>query len=118
MSSPETDRLVAEVEALLAEERRLLLDGQLEGLAPLQERKETLAARLAPLRPQLPPEQVARLHGQALRNQALLTAAAQGVRGIANRLAVIRQIAAGDGTYSPDGTRRRLGQLPRHERRA
>lgn len=105
----------AELQALLAEERRLILSGEWAALAPLAARKEAslLALRSGPaagLRP---------LARDLARNQALLAAALEGLREAGHRRAALAAARARIVTYDARGARAELPVAqPRFERKA
>lgn len=96
----ETDRLVA----LLAEERRALLAGDIDRLADLAPEKQALAEALA-RQPRPAGSDVAGLAVQARRNQVLLDAAADGIRAALRRVTELRNLHRGRGTYGAGGLR-------------
>lgn len=93
---------VSALEELLEVERRLLTGGDLDGLARLARRKEAL---MAGLRPGAAPEAaLTRLRRALARNDALLAAAAQGVRDADRRL---RELIEGPALVTYDGSGKR-----------
>lgn len=104
------------IRAVLHRERRLLRSGDLDGLDGLLDEKERCLARAAEIRD---PETLRGLRSLAERNQALLKAAAEGLRAAGIRLAQLREGIGSLSTYSEDGDR--TGPAPRSstlERRA
>lgn len=107
-----TDRLAA----LLAEERRCLLAGDIDGLADLAPEKQALAEALA-RRPWPAGSEAAGLATQARRNQVLLDAAADGLRAALRRVTELRNLHRGRGTYGAGGLRSDSADSPGVERR-
>ena len=95
-----TDRLAA----LLAEERRCLLAGDIDRLADLAPEKQALAEALA-RQPRPAGSDVTGLATQARRNQVLLDAAADGLRAALRRVTELRNLHRGRGTYGAGGLR-------------
>ena len=95
-----TDRLAA----LLAEERRCLLAGDIDRLADLAPEKQALAEALA-RQPRPAGSDVTGLATQARRNQVLLDAAADGLRAALRRVTELRNLHRGRGTYGAGGMR-------------
>ncbi|MBL9059769.1 MAG: flagellar biosynthesis protein FlgN [Mangrovicoccus sp.] len=89
---------------LLAEERRCLIAADIDGLADLAAEKQALAEALA-LRPVPAGGDAARLAALARRNQALLEAAADGLRAALRRVTEVRNLHRGRGTYDASGLR-------------
>lgn len=92
----------ADLLALLGEERRALLSGDLGQLGSLTARKERL---LQLLEESLPTgaEQIATLKTEFAHNQSLLEAAATGVRSVMDRLKAMRQVRETLSTYDAAG---------------
>lgn len=106
MAGPDqgTDRLAA----LLAEERRCLLAGDIDRLADLAPEKQALAEALAEAlarQPRPAGSDVTGLATQARRNQVLLDAAADGLRAALRRVTELRNLHRGRGTYGAGGLR-------------
>ena len=97
-----------EIDMLLAQERAVLVRGQLDALASLAERKEALFARL-PAPEQIPAARLTELRQAAERNHALIAATARGLKSVSRRMAEIRSATGGLSTYSSSGERRTLG---------
>ncbi len=102
MAGPDSgaDRLAA----LLSEERRCLLAGDLGRLADLAPEKQALAEAFA-RRPVPADSDASRLASLARRNQALLEAAADGLRSALRRVIEVRNLHRGRGTYGASGLR-------------
>ncbi|MEZ5673954.1 MAG: flagellar biosynthesis protein FlgN [Thalassovita sp.] len=108
--------LVAQLDSLLDEERALLLNGKLDKLPELLDRKRTLVERLdSPPRTDL-----SDLHAKLTRNHALLSSAMDGIRRVSERLETLKQIHRSLETYDSQGHRRSIGSphTGRMERRA
>ena len=104
MHSPAIDRLSAELDRVY----HVLRSGRLEGLAAATQALEAELARLDPA----DPAGLDLLRHKAQRNAACLDAAARGVRAARRRLAEIRTIESGLGTYDDKGRRDELPGLP------
>ncbi|HQY42755.1 MAG TPA: hypothetical protein PK450_01155 [Paracoccaceae bacterium] len=108
----------ADLSRLLAEERRLLLSGNLAALPALAPRREEALREIqqgvAPRGPAL-----AALRRDLAANQILLAAAAKGIRAALDRVEAIRAVAGGLRAYNAQGESVRHGQAPNvMERRA
>lgn len=92
---------------LLDEERQALLDGNLEQIERLSERKESL---MDDLNSQSSPdiELYSELNTKVLRNQALLKSSMAGIRKVADRLAAMRQIKNSLDLYDAKGRRQKI----------
>jgi hypothetical protein len=97
MHNTATDRLSAELDRVY----HLLRSGKLEGLAAATQALEAELARLDPV----DAAGLEMLRHKARRNAACLDAAARGVRAARRRLAEIRTIESGLGTYDDKGRR-------------
>lgn len=101
------------LESLLEEERRLILGADWPALGALGPRKE---AGLAALPPEAPP---ASLLDALARNQALLSAAIEGLGEAARRRAQLASARLGLRTYDASGAAARIAApRPRVEKRA
>jgi len=103
MHSTAIDRLSAELDRVY----QVLRSGKLEGLAAATQALEAELARLDPL----DAAGLDLLRHKAQRNAACLDAAARGVRAARRRLAEIRTIESGLGTYDDKGRRDELPGL-------
>jgi len=99
----------AALEALLTRERDSLLAGQLAALADFGPLKERLLARLAEGGGSA--QEIERLRLCAERNQALLAAAARGVRAVRDRLGAARSAPVATRTYASDGVASEIGRV-------
>lgn len=103
-------------EDLLDRERRMILSGRVADLPRLADDKARILRDLGALRDA---GRLERLAGLGRRNQALLDAAAQGIRDVRDRLSEIRATAGTLATYSSDGQRQTTATVTRtFERRA
>lgn len=93
-----TDDVLAALGAYLERERAALVAGDFEALERLEPEKAALLADAAGPWPEP-------IVAATRRNQALLAAAAEGIRAGVVRLAELRQISKGYVTYSADGRR-------------
>jgi len=104
-------------EDYLERERAILLSGRVAELARLADAREEMLKALAD--ETADSQRVARLREKALRNGALLEAAAEGVNRAMKRLADLRQAAGPIGSYSASGGRCEIGAVnPKFERKA
>ncbi|WP_254884961.1 flagellar protein FlgN [Salipiger sp. HF18] len=107
------------LEALLDRERRALLDGALDDIGPIMEEKIALIDRLT----ESPPDNndaIRPLHLKLRRNQELFDQTLAGIRNVAERLGVLRQIRKSMDVYDAQGRRETISaeQDSRLERRA
>lgn len=100
-----TDDAFAALADCLERERAALLDGDFGALERIEPEKAALLAGVTGPWPEP-------IVTATRRNQALLAAAAEGVRAGAMRLSELRQVSTGHVTYSADG-RRASGAVPR-----
>lgn len=103
MHSMAIDRLSAELDRVY----HVLRSGRLDGLAAATQALEAELARLDPM----DAAGLELLRHKAQRNAACLDAAARGVRAARRRLAEIRTIESGLGTYDDKGRRDELPGL-------
>ncbi|MCR8724380.1 hypothetical protein [Frigidibacter sp. ROC022] len=99
--------IVEALEDLFARERRGLLEGDLEAVVRLADRRESLLARVPSLRIGRPV--LERLRSSAARNAGLLAAAAQGVRSASARVRSLIEGPPPLNTYDMNGQRHQLG---------
>lgn len=97
MSNTASDRLSAELDRVFQQ----LRSGKLDGLASAAQLLETELAQIDTADVQC----LDMLRRKALRNAACLEAAARGIRAARRRLAEIRAIDTGIGTYDDKGKR-------------
>lgn len=117
-SNPVSDIMTA-LDALLERERAALLSGDLDRLPELLHEKTALIDALAGLDAAAEPLPEA-LKEKALRNQALLDGALEGIRHVAGRIAALRRLRQSFETYDETGRRRTIeGDIVRRiEKRA
>ena len=96
------DEPAAAIRRVLLRERSLLRSGELDELPDLLTEK----ARCLAGAPEIgDPEELKQLQSLAERNQALLTAAAEGLRSATSRMAQLREGIGSLSTYGKDGGR-------------
>jgi len=98
---------LSELDALLDRERSALIDGDLQQLGELLEKKEALLEQIAGMEGPAA-KGLESLQGKAIRNQALLDSALQGIRTVANRFATLRRIRKSLETYDEFGQKSSL----------
>lgn len=111
----ETAQIVIDkLDELLDEERRALLNGDLEAIGVLLKRKELL---IDTLNAQGSDSQAGMTHlrGKVLRNQALLDGALQGIRTVAGRLAALRKVRRSLETYDRTGRKSKIADIIEHK---
>lgn len=112
-----SDDPIDRAEAYLGREREILLSGRLAELAEIAGARDEVLAALAGAEGD--GARIGKLRDRAIRNGALLAAAAQGVHRAIKRLAELRKAAGPIGSYSPSGTRCEIGSVnPKFERKA
>lgn len=92
---------------VLETERSALLNGDLDAIGRLLERKESLIETLSVLEAG-ETASLERLTGKIKRNQELLDQALDGIRTVANRLAELRRVKNSLDTYDARGTKRTI----------
>lgn len=110
-------QLADDIAALLAAERSALARGDQETLRAVAETKDKLLTRLqeTPLTGPV----VARLRGEAARNEALLGAHASGIRAAIRRIGALAQAGAPIASYDGTGARAQIGpDKPEFEHRS
>lgn len=114
MTNDTPQTLINRLDALLEDERRALLDGDLDAIASLMERKEAL---IDTLNAQDPGEQrdLEALQGKVDRNQALLDGALEGIRKVAGRMAAFRKIRRTLETYDRSGRKQAIQGEAEHQ---
>lgn len=105
---------VSDLIALLEDERRLILEGRLAALGPLQDDKARLVARVGP--GPAPAASVARLRTLAEANIALLAAAREGLAAAQMRLRELERLGQGGASYDSRGARVGQPSEPSHPR--
>jgi flagellar biosynthesis/type III secretory pathway chaperone len=111
--------LIDPIESLIDEERAALLAGDLERLARLLDRKESLLSAIAAVEFH-DMAAIERIKSKLARNQTLLESAMAGIRSVHDRLRLLRETRDALRTYDSSGQERRIESRPgRHvERRA
>jgi hypothetical protein len=111
------ERKLKSVESYLERERRILRNGQITELADLAEDREKALALLGAARGNGPVLQ--RLRSEVDRNNALMEAAASGLRAAIKRISDLRAASGPIGSYSAKGERLEIGSnSPTVERKA
>jgi flagellar biosynthesis/type III secretory pathway chaperone len=119
MATDNVEDLISELDALLDRERRALTGGELDQLADLIMRKETIIGRLGGLILS-DPVRLDPLRDKMIRNRMLLDSALEGIRAVAGRMAELRRVRKGLETYDRAGQRSHVDTAlrPNVERRA
>lgn len=119
MTTDPVSEIMTALDALLERERRALLAGELDRLPDLLREKTGLIDRLSGLDAEAGTLPEA-LKQKAIRNQALLDGALQGIRQVAGRIAALRRLRQSFETYDETGRRRTIeGDIVRRiEKRA
>ena len=107
MTNDSPQSLINQLDALLDDERRALLEGNLEAIATLLDRKETLIDALNAQEPGAKTD-LESLQGKVNRNQALLDGALQGIRKVAGRMSAFRKIRHTLETYDESGRKKAI----------
>jgi hypothetical protein len=103
-----------QLDALLEHERRALLQGDLEAIAALLNRKEALIDALNAQAPG-PKADLLSLQGKVHRNQALLDGALEGIRKVAGRISTFRKIRHTLETYDKTGRKQAIQGEANHQ---
>lgn len=119
MTADTAQVLIDKLDDLLEEERRALLEGDLDAIGVLLTRKEALIDALNALAPARQPD-LSGLQVKVTRNQALLDGALEGIRKVAGRMAAFRKIRKSLETYDQSGRKTTIQGEAEHsvERRA
>lgn len=104
--------VLSELDDLLDRERACLLAGDLSGLSRILREKERIIDTLNSLLPESDPGLDA-LKDKALRNQALLDTAVEGIRAVANRVSALRRVRDTLETYDKSGRKTSFDAQPR-----
>ncbi|MCF3592666.1 hypothetical protein LZG00_01475 [Rhodobacteraceae bacterium LMO-12] len=107
MNSTTTQHTIEALDALLERERTALMEGDLNFLAGQYDEKKTLIDRLND-NGAAGAAKLEQLQAKALRNQALLNRALQGIRSVANRMSTLQRIRQTLDTYDETGKRRAI----------
>ncbi|MCQ0091842.1 flagellar protein FlgN [Roseovarius sp. M141] len=114
MTNEVTHTLIDDLNTLLDRERAALLDGDLEAISALLQRKEALIDQLNTQAPQSR-EDMLDLKGKLARNQELLDGALQGIRKVAARMAAVRRIRRNLETYDKSGRKSEVPGIIEHK---
>lgn len=95
---------------ILDQERKSLLNGNLDSINRVSQKKEALI-RILNTSELLNQERLVELNGKMKRNQALLSSALDGVKSVAERFADMRQIRESLATYDSNGRRKKITVL-------
>lgn len=104
MSLTATRKIFEALDTLLEDERTALIEGNLDTLPQLVQRKEVLFEQLAGLN-DTPESALSGLREKTMRNQALLDAALSGIRSVADRMQKLGRIRNSLETYDENGQR-------------
>ncbi len=107
MSNEDFEDVIDALDDLLEAERTALLAGDLDEVARLLERKETLIESFATL-DEVDRAPLADLQEKVKRNQALLDQALEGIRSVSRRLAALRRVRTSLETYDEKGERQKI----------
>lgn len=110
--------LVGQLHSLLEDEKRLLLEGELEELDQLGNRKADLFQKVAEDVTDI--KALKRMQDQLKRNEVLYDQALKGIKAVADRLSEFQRLRSSLDTYDAHGRKTRLGGWDRTkvERRA
>ena len=103
----ETRDLIDSLDDILDEEREALLQGDLEKIGRLVERKESLISRLNEIET-AEAAALKDLQEKVQRNQGLLDGALEGIRRVASRLALLRRVKLTLETYDATGVKQTI----------
>ena len=119
MTEPTHTDIMADLDALLEEEREALLTGALHRIEELMQRKSALIDTYV-LASADKPDALADLQGRLGRNQVLFDQALAGIRNVAARLGTLRRLRKTLETYDRNGQKSALvtSEENRLERRA
>ena len=107
MPNPNPQALIDDLDLILDQERQALVKGDLDKLAGLLTKKETLINGLNTIT-DLEREALTQVHGKVSRNQVLLDSAMEGIRAVAVRMAELRRVRKGLDVYDQSGRRTRF----------
>lgn len=106
MTQQAAQDLIDELDTLLDQERQALIDGDLELLGRMLEKKQNLIENINKI-DALEREHLIHVHDKVTRNQELLNSAMEGIRAVANRMADLRRVRQGLETYDQTGRKTR-----------
>ncbi|MGC3938117.1 flagellar biosynthesis protein FlgN [Roseobacter sp. EG26] len=101
------DEVIEALDDVLDAERSALLNGNIDEVGRLLERKEALIEELAQLE-EGSAESLQELNSKIKRNQALLDHALEGIRSVSRRLAALRRVRSSLDTYDEHGARKTI----------
>ena len=107
MTDNDFTAVIGELDDLLDAEKKALLEGDLEQVGRLLERKESLIDLLSQLEAG-EMAQLENLNTKVKRNQALLDHALQGIKSVSQRLAALRRVRDSLDTYDESGKRQTI----------
>jgi hypothetical protein len=108
MTDETPQQLIESLDKLLDEERKALVQGDLEKIGDLMTAKEKLIDEINAL-DMVAQGSLTDVHEKVTRNQALLGSALEGIRAVANRMADLRRVRAGLETYDRSGRKTNYG---------
>lgn len=108
MTNPSPQQLIDELDTLLGREREALVNGKLDQLGELLERKEAIITALNSVT-ELERESLAHVQDKVARNQELLDSAMEGIRSVAARMAELRKVRRGLDIYDKAGRKTSFG---------
>ena len=119
MSDSSAQALVDELDLLLDAERKAVLNGNLDEMSRLLERKEALIDQLSQ-HDAADATVISEIQDKLSRNHLLLDGALQGIRQASARLAAVRKVRRSLETYGKDGQKKTIdAQITRQlEKRA
>ncbi|SEF69975.1 flagellar biosynthesis protein FlgN [Jhaorihella thermophila] len=114
-----TEATLERVNRLLDAERKALIEGRLDQLAELAERKSELVLDLEQLG-DLNQQDLQEMRRKAHRNERLIQSALEGIRSVTARLETLRRVREGLETYDRSGNKTRITSFrdARMEKRA
>lgn len=105
MTADPLKNTIAELDALLEDERTFLLIGDLDRIQDIHDRKAVLIDDLSTLDAASAKQKLQDLNDKVERNQALLNSALAGIRSVARRLATVRRVRQSLEYYDEDGSK-------------
>jgi flagellar biosynthesis/type III secretory pathway chaperone len=107
MTTSDEKAEMEQLDALLEQERKALLAGDLQEIATLYDQKERLIEALN-MSEHRDLAHLMRLDGKVRRNQLLLNGALEGIRSVTQRMAALQQVRQSLETYDRDGQKKRI----------
>ncbi|MGR3761358.1 flagellar biosynthesis protein FlgN [Roseobacteraceae bacterium NS-SX3] len=108
MTEQTPQQLIDELDSILNRERAALMEGQLDKLGELLERKEAVIGALNSAT-DLERGALAHVQDKVARNQQLLDSAMDGIRAVAARMADLRRVRRGLDIYDKAGRKTSYG---------